>query len=220
MTARITTGRDSVKKYRLSTTISTKHWSLLNKYSEKYETQQKALERALECLDSSTLMSSLLSEEDKAWLLVGRDLRPQMVLVPKEMCKTWLETVDMDQFPDYVDKFRPMEFVIEYYYQKPLKACTLQEVLDCIILSCKISNNVDIISNADAGDYYELNITHTLGINLSKCHVMVIGSALRSYGVRFEYTLSERTVFFKIYKNDETGGIPGKSKEGQSAKPV
>jgi hypothetical protein len=119
-----------------------------------------------------------------------------------------------------VDKSRPIEFSIEYYYQKPLKECTLQEVIDCTVLGCKIMNNVDTISYADVGDYYELNITHTLGINASKVHVMVIGSALHSYGVRFEYTLSERTVFFKIYKNDDTSGIPGKGKEATHVKPV
>jgi hypothetical protein len=191
-----------VKKYRLSTTISPKHWALLKKYSEKYETQQKTLERALESLDSSSLMSSLLSEEDKAWLLLGRELRPQFVLIPKEQCKLWAETADMDQYQDFVNKFRPVEFSIEYYYQKPLKACTLLEVIDCIILGVKIMNNVDNISYKDAGDYYEINLTHTLGPNVSKCHVMLAGSALRSYGVRYEYTLSERMVFFKVYKND------------------
>jgi hypothetical protein len=207
-----------VKKYRLSTTISQKHWALLKKYSEKYETQQKALERALECLDSNSMISSLVTEEDKAWLQVGRDLMPLMVLMPKEQCKMWAETADMDQYLDFVDKYRPIEFTIEFYNQKPLKACTLPEVIDCIILNCKISNNVDTISYADAGDYYELIITHTLGINVSKCHVMLHGSVLRSYGVRFEHTLSERTVFFKIYKNDKTGGIPGKGKEAKSVK--
>ena len=209
-----------MKKYRLSTTISPKHWALLKKYSEKYATQQKALERALECLDSSSLMSSQLSEEDKAWLLVGRDLRPQTILAPKEMWRTLIETADLDKFQDYVDECRPIEFNIEYFYQKSLKECTMKEVIECIILTCKISNNVDIISYADAGDYYGLNITHMFGANHSKCLVMGIGSALRSYGVRFEQTLSERTVFFKIYKNDKTESIPGKGQEAKSKKPV
>lgn len=198
-----------MKKYRLSTTISPKHWALLKKYSEKYETQQKALERALECLDSSLLMSSVLTEEDKAWLLVGRDLRPQMVLIPKEQCRLWAETADMDQYQDFVNKSRPIEFAIEYYYQKPLKECTLPEVLNCIILAARIANNADMISYTDAGDYYELCFNHNLGMNVSKCHVMFTGSALRSYGVRFEHTLSEITVFFRIFKNDKAGDIPG-----------
>lgn len=40
-----------MSKRRVSTTISIKHWELLKKYTEKYETQQKVLELALESLE-------------------------------------------------------------------------------------------------------------------------------------------------------------------------
>src|SRR5512146_2212782 len=101
-----------MRAYRLSPTTSRRHWSLVKRLARKYATQQKARERALECLDSSSLISSLPTKEEKAWLLLAKEARPLMVIMPKEQCKLWAETADMDRYQDFVDKFRPIEFSI------------------------------------------------------------------------------------------------------------
>jgi hypothetical protein len=54
--------------HRISTTISQRHWALLQKHAEKYETQQKALELALESLENSAKQSPVLSQEEKLWM--------------------------------------------------------------------------------------------------------------------------------------------------------
>lgn len=194
-----------VKKYRLSTTISPKHWSLLKKYTVRYETQQKALEKALENLDNGSMIGNSLSEEDVLWLRMGRDLRPLMVIITRDQCRLWVDTADIDKFEKYADEQRPIEFAIEYIYQKPLKTCSLQEVVDCIVLFIKMVNSADTAVCTDAGDCYEIYICHTMGINNSKMMAIGIEHAIKSYGAKVEVSISERSIFLKVYKNS---GVP------------
>jgi len=53
-----------LKNHRISTTISQKHWELLKKQSEKFETQQKTIEFALESLENSSKQSPALTLEE------------------------------------------------------------------------------------------------------------------------------------------------------------
>jgi len=198
-----------VKKYRLSTTISPKHWSLLKKYSETYETQQKTLERALEYLDNIPPEIRQLSQDDITWLRVGRDVRPISVLFPKDYFKVIIEKVDLEDFQRFVDIQRPVEYGVEYFHHKPLKACNLQEVVNGIMMTIKLQGSADAVNCMDAGDCYEIYLNHTLGINSSKMVEMMNVSALKTYGARFESSISERTVYFKIYKNDGQGKAGG-----------
>lgn len=57
-----------LQNHRISTTISQKHWELLKKYAEKFETQQKALEHALESLENSSKQNPALTEEENLWM--------------------------------------------------------------------------------------------------------------------------------------------------------
>ena len=192
-----------MKKYRLSTTISPKHWSLLKKYTGQFETQQKALEHALEYLDNSSPEMQTLSDEDKTWVRIGREMRTALVLFPKDYFKVMQENIDLDDFQKYVNMRGPTELAIEFYYKKPLKACSLQEVIDCILLNIRIQNSADSAVCKDAGDYYEIYITHTLaGLKHSRMLVMMNEHALNAYGAKFESSFTERYVFFKIYKNN------------------
>ncbi len=47
-----------MKKYRINTTVSSKHYGLLKKHAEKYASQQKTIEHALELLDNNPSQSS------------------------------------------------------------------------------------------------------------------------------------------------------------------
>lgn len=190
-----------MKKYRLSTTISPKHWSLLQKYSDKYETQQKALEKALDSLDTLPAASGSMSEDDKVWIRMGGDIRKSHAFIHLDFFMTLLKTADIELFREYVAIHKPLVFAIEYYYQKPLKNCSLQEVMDCILINARLMNIAENITYKDLGDYYELIAVHSLGINMSKMHVIATENALESYEVKYESNYSERTVFMKIYKN-------------------
>ena len=209
-----------MKKYRLSTTISPKHWSLLQKYSEKYETQQKALEQALETLDNRSTASNLLSEEDKVWYRISKDMRTSAVFIHTEYFQMLLKGADIEDFREYVAKHKPVVFAIEYYYKKPLKECSLQEVVDCFLLNSRVMNAAEDISYREYAGYYEIIIVHSFGIIMSKMHVIAHENALESYGARFESNYSERTIFIKIFKNNVASGTPGNGKEAGAVKPA
>jgi hypothetical protein len=194
-----------MKKYRLSTTVSPKHWALLKKYTGEFETQQKALEQALEYMDNLPPELRKLSLEDITWLRVGRDLRSIAVLFPKDYFKVLIEKVDLEDYRRFVDLQKPVEFGIEYYHQKTLKACSLREVVDGIVMNIKIQSSSDMVTCSETDSYYEIYLTHTLGINSSIMVEMMNVSALKTYGARFDSAISERTVYFKIYKNNGPG---------------
>ena len=59
-------GCSTLKTHRISTTISQKHWELLKKHTEKFETQQKVLEHALESLENSSKQNPELTREERA----------------------------------------------------------------------------------------------------------------------------------------------------------
>lgn len=45
-----------------------------------------------------------------------------------------------------------------------------------------------------------LNMTHSLGLNASKYIMISHESVFRTYGVDFKTSISEKTVFMKIFK--------------------
>jgi hypothetical protein len=113
-----------------------------------------------------------------------------------------METVDIGRFKEYVDEQRPVEFALEYYYRKPLKACSLQEIVDGLIHIIRSQGGIaDSLNCVDDGKYYQINMTHCLGINYSKTMAMMQESLFKSYGVDYESHFSERSIFFKIFKN-------------------
>lgn len=85
--------------HRISTTISQKHWELLNKHAEEFETQQKALERALECLENSSKQSPSLTHEEKHWLNLKS--AKSLVIIEKTAFKLLLETGDTEQLQEF-----------------------------------------------------------------------------------------------------------------------
>lgn len=189
-----------MKKHHIHTTISEKHWAMLNKLTEKYETQRITLEKALENLESNPQSDTSLSMEDRIWAQCGRDFKRVIVIMHKDSYKTLLDISDIDRFVEYMANQIPMKSFIEYVSGKPLKDLTLKELLDAIVIKVKTQNTADMINYTDDGDYYTLVISHSLGLNHSK--VLQIGkeSLFNSYGVRTESRTTEKSVFIKIYK--------------------
>lgn len=196
-------GCNLLNKRRICTTVSQKHWELLNKYSEKYETQQKALEKALECLENSSKQSQTLTQEEKweekYWTLIKAT--KTACYIQKDGLKILLETANIELFKDYVTQHKPVEYAIEYYLQKPLKELSLQEVINGLVIIAKMSNLFDTADFTEEEGHYKIIITHSLGINNSKFNLMTFESVFKTYGVKVESTISEKMIFMKIFKN-------------------
>ena len=193
-----------MNKFRINTPISKKHQDLLKKYTDTYETQQKVLEQALENLDTRQNQRSALSQEQE---LAVRFLEVKaMCLIQKDGLLVLLENLDPETMLKYVDHNKPMEYALEYYYQKPLKECQMTEVVEGIAINARMSCWFDTVDYTDDGDYYTLKITHCLGVNATNLIRIMIESATATYGVLAESTISGKTCFIKIFKNDNPCG--------------
>lgn len=112
--------------HRISTTISQKHWELLKKHAEKFETQQKALELALESLENGSRQIPELTLEEKYWMR----LKPakSLVIIEKTAFKSLIETADIELLSELFVRNKIIEYTIEFYFQKSLEECSLNEV--------------------------------------------------------------------------------------------
>lgn len=192
-------GCSTLKTHRISTTISQKHWELLQKNTKEFGTQQKVLEFALESLENSSKQIPELSREERVWL--AQKSMKTICSVLKDTLKVLLETANIEMFNEYLNKYKPLEYAMEYYFQKPLKEISLKDLLDGVIIMGNMSNWFDTIDYTDDGNHYTLLITHSLGLNNSKLNRMGLESLFETYGVKAESKISEKTIFMKIYKN-------------------
>ena len=192
-------GDQKSRNNRVSTTVSLKHWALLNKYAEKYGTQQKALEMALDTLENDSKPNSNLSSEQEVWVRIS-ELKLACI-VQKEYLKLLTDTANFERFKAYETDQKPLEYVIEFFYQKPLKECSLKEILDALVFNAKICHLFDTVNCTDDGDHYTLRFAHELGIKHSKINELLIEGVFRSYNTKTESTVSERSVFIKVFKN-------------------
>ena len=189
-----------MKKHHVHTTISPKHMALLEKHSVKFETKQKVLEYALECMDKNHSQSSTpLSPEEEIWMQLGRETKT-ICLVHKDVMKEFLRTVDLDRIKVLITTTQPVKYNIEYSLQKPLGECSLKEVIDGAILSAKVSRWFDTLNCTEAEDSYTLVFTHDMGLINSKIVQMLFENVFAIYGARTETTVSEMTFIQKIYK--------------------
>ena len=191
-----------MKKHRVATTISEKHWKLLKKHAEKFETQQKALEIALECLENGSKHSPDLTIEQKNWLL--SESSDSMCCVQKDALKILMETANLERFKEYVTQNRPIECILELFHQKSLQEFSLIEIVDGLMIVFRTSHLFDTIDYKDNSDYYLLIISHSLGLNNSKLNLTTFESVFETYGVNFESRISEKTIFMKIFKDKQS----------------
>jgi hypothetical protein len=188
-----------LKNNRISTTISAKHWGILLKLADKYGTQQKALEFAIENLEDHSKAVPKLSPEEDAFVRVGTEI-DSMCLLPKEALKILLTTANLEKVRAYIDEQTPLEWTFEYFYQKPLKDFSLKEIVEGVIFFGKMAYWFDTAIYSDEGDHYSMKISHSLGINGSKVHEMLIESTFKKYGAKTISTISERSIFIKVFK--------------------
>ncbi len=185
-------------KYRLSVNISLRHYNLIKKHMKKYETQQKVIEAALENLNARSDDITVLSEEDKFRLKMRKT--GAVCIISRDSYRVLLESLNTDDFKDYIAERKPLEFIMEVYYEKPLGDCSLTEVLDLLVRFHKIMNAVDYVAYTDDGDHYTIKIIHDMGINRSRMLKIFYESLFKTYGTYVNYTISERSLFIKIFK--------------------
>jgi len=112
-----------------------------------------------------------------------------------------METANIELHKEYVTRNKPIEYAIEYYLQKPLKECSLNEVINGLVVSARMSHWFDTIDYIDDGGHYKLKITHSLGFNNSKIVQICHDSVFKTYEAKIESVISEKTIFMKIFKN-------------------
>lgn len=190
-------------KRRLSTTISQKHWELLTKYKEKYGTQEKAIEVALENLENNSSLILELTPEEKLCLDIYR--KKLTVTYERSGFKALLGALktyeDILSTLDCYGEEGPLKFVIEYYLNKPLKNRNLKEILDVMVINARTSNWFDSVEYTDEGTHYKFIMLHSMGINCSEISSLVIRRFFDSYGLKFDISISSKSVFANIFKN-------------------
>lgn len=195
-----------MKKYNIHTTLSSKHWEILRKNLEQHKTQQKVLELALESLEKKQDIPQ--SPEEELWMRIGGKIKA-VGLIQKEGLKVLIKTMDTDLCTEFVKQQKPIEYTVEFYYQKPLKECTLKEVIEGLIVTGNISCMMDSVGYTDCGDHYLIKITHDMGLNDSKMLKVMIDSLFTTYGAKTDIQISERSVFVKVFKKLISGGLTG-----------
>ena len=129
-----------------------------------------------------------------------------LIVLQKDTGKLFLENTDIERFKKYNSEKKSLEYAFEYYYHKPLNECSLQEIIDGIVLSIKFFGGFDSLNCTDEGGYYKINITHSMGLNVSKIIVIMHESLLKNYGAKFKIHYSEHNIFFEVHKNLKNDG--------------
>lgn len=187
-----------MKKHRICTTISIKHWEMLEKYRQNYQTQQKVLETALENMEKA--QSTALSPEMHLWMRIGSELKV-ICHLHRDIFFELLRTADFGRIEEIITRLKITEYQIIFYYQKPLKECSLKEVMDGIVITTKIGNWLDTINYTDEGSFYTLKATHSAGsINFSKLLKKYFEILFDSYGAKTHCDMSENSLFIKVFK--------------------
>jgi hypothetical protein len=187
-------------KNHLHTTLSDKHFELLKKHKEKFGTQQKVLEFALESLENNSKRNLAQLKDEQVWVLTGRGTESASV-IHIEAFKVLLEGADVKHIIKIMKNQKMAEHMIAWYYRKPLKKCSLKEVMDGLIFFLKASKIADTVNYAECDNYYILKMIHGLHIGTSRMFSMWIATMFESYGLKTESEISEKSLFMKIYKN-------------------
>lgn len=117
-----------MNKHHVHTTLSQKHWELLNKLSEKYGTQQKAIELALDSLANGPKNIPEMTPEMEFWMRIGSNVGIAC-MIQKDGLKELLKTADIDSYSKFITSQKPIEQSIEYYWQKSADELTLKEII-------------------------------------------------------------------------------------------
>ena len=187
-------------KNHLHTTLSDKHFELLKKHKEKFGTQQKVLEFALESLENNSKKNLAQHKDEQVWVLSGRGTESASIL-HIDAFKVLLEGADVKRIIKIMKNQKMAEHMIAWYYQKPLKKCSLKEVMDGLIFFLKTSKIADMVNYVECDNYCILKMIHDLHIGTSRMFSMWIATMFESYGLKTESEISEKSLFMKIHRS-------------------
>ncbi|VVB87438.1 Uncharacterised protein [uncultured archaeon] len=191
-----------MRKHRVSTTISEKHWEMLKKHTEKFESQQKVLEFALESMENNSGHAPVLSIEEDLRMRSFKELKGSVVVIHKEQLKALLEeAINIDRIGEKIKKGNTVAYLSQWYYKKPIKRCTLKEILEVTVTFFKAGNLIDDVSYMDNGSFYTLSLLHSMNRNCSEFCRVILEGLFENYGAKYESEVFENTIFTKIYKN-------------------
>ncbi|CAG1007382.1 MAG: hypothetical protein OIN86_00035 [Candidatus Methanoperedens sp.] len=193
-----------MNKHRVNTTISAKYWEILKKRTEKFGTQQKVLEAALESLENSSKQNPL-SPEDDLLLRYHKEYGFNLCVLHKTIIKEFLKFGGFDQIIKIVDVMNMTETQVVFFCKKPLKECNLREIMEAIVHNFRLVNIFDIVEYEDYDTFYLLSITHylDLGADSQTSLKLLFEKLFEKCGVTTESELSENNLFMKIYKNSK-----------------
>lgn len=194
-----------LKKHRFSTTISEKHWKLLQKYAEKYETYQKTVEIALENLNHlesiKTHSESIPSHSLEKDMWIRCYSLKSICIVTKDSLQLLLQTADVEMMKKYMDETNILGYLLEYCMIKPLKELSIEEMVNTLTLILKLGNCYDSITCTENNYYYGLLFTHIMGIKGSKIFSYSFEKIFERNDIKCESILSDKSIYMKIYKN-------------------
>jgi hypothetical protein len=184
---------------RISTTISQKHWDLLKKHVEKYKTQQRVLEVALENLENDSKQSSELTVEEKAWMRINKE--KTICVIEKNAFQLLIENADVEPLQEYFIKNKIIESRIELIFQKPIKELNLEELIVGIVSAGKLINWIDTAEYTENDMHYSIVMSHSLGQEISKMISDSYRNMFEINGIRAELTSSTKNIFVNVFKN-------------------
>lgn len=186
-------------KRRVTTTISEKHYDILKKHAKKYETQQKVLETALDLLEHGAFLNPVPTPLDEMWSRLGRDLKSSTVLLNKPLFEELARSAQEEKIHELLSITKPAEVIVNWYYQKPLKNCNLQEVMAGICLAMETGNWFNAITCLEYDTFFDLNINHSLSLKGSRIFTQYLEDLFEAYGVRVENKISDVNIHMRIF---------------------
>ncbi len=189
-----------MNKRRISTNISQKHWELLQECVEKYGTQEKVLESALESLVNSSKQSKVaLTQEDKAWTHLKKE--KTVCVIDKNAFKLIIENANVEPLYEYFIKNKLIESRIELIFQKPIKELNLEELVTGMVSAGKLINWIDTVDYMENDMHYSVVMSHSLSPEIARMISESYRNMFQTYGVKAEITDSTMNIFINIFKN-------------------
>lgn len=74
-------------------------------------------------------------------------------ILGNDFLKLSIETVDIEQLQELINRTKPVEYSIEYYFQKPLKECSLEEIMKTSH-QCQCTTWLDTVDYVDNGSLH------------------------------------------------------------------
>jgi hypothetical protein len=190
---------NSMIKRRISTNISQKHWELLQQGVEKFGTQEKVLELALENLVNSSKQSKIaLTQEDKAWMHLKKE--KTVCVIDKNAFKLIIENSNIEPLYDYFLKNKLIESRIELIFQKPIKELNLEELVTGIVSAGKLINWIDTVDYIENDMHYSLVMSHSLVPEITRMMSDSYRNMFKTYGVKAEVKDSTKNIFINVFK--------------------